>query len=167
MSAQNLQLVAATTPNGKPPIRLLTDNGFTIVRSCDLNGVNSADGKHCFVVRDPNDYELEITVQIGPAAAHDVIRRSHDRIKAGSGYWEALAERHLADYLWEQGDYPPDACLVVKQLTPVDCDLALRWPEADEAMVVVKPLSLYKILITFALSFCTSCARFIATKSSR
>ena len=130
MSAQNLRLATATTPNGKPPIRLITDNGFTIVRSCDLNGsANSADGKHCFVVRDPNDYELEITVQIGHVAAHDVISRSQDRIKPGSGYWESLAERHLADYLWEQGDYPPDAYLVVTQLTPVDCDLAMRWKD--------------------------------------
>ena len=132
MSAQNIKLVAATTPNGNPPIRLVTDNGFTIVRSCDLNGSgNSPDGKFCFVVSDADDCELEITVQIGHIAAHEAVGRSHDRIKPDSSYWPALAERHLADYLWEQGDYPPDAYLVVTQLTPVDCDLALRWTAAS------------------------------------
>ncbi len=130
MSAQNLTLIDTTKASGKPPLRLITDNGFTIVRSCDFDGSGKSEiGKYCFVVRDPNDYELEITVQIGHVAAHEVASRSYERIGAGSSYWTALAERHLADYLWEQGDYPPDAYLVITQLTPADCDLALRWKD--------------------------------------
>ena len=117
--------------DGRQPIRMITDNGYTIVRSCDLDGAAAPDGRYCFVVRDPNDYELEITVNVGHVVAHEVASRSHDRITSNSDYWSALAERHLADYLWEKGDYPPDAYLVVTRLTPTDCDLAMRWNDAQ------------------------------------
>ena len=127
MSVHNLTLADATIPRDKKPIQMLTDNGFSILRSCDLDGRTVEPGRYCFVVRDPNGYEAEITVRIGHVAAQEVAARSYGKINGNSGYWTALAERHLADYLWRESDYPPDDLLVVTQLTPIDCDLALRW----------------------------------------
>jgi hypothetical protein len=43
----------------------------------------------------------------------------------------SAAERHLAEYLWEQNDYPPDGSLTITQLTLDDMDLATRW-DADK-----------------------------------
>jgi hypothetical protein len=59
-----------------------------------------------------------------------VFKQSEGRISTNYSYWISCAERHLADYLFEQDDYPPMATLRVDQLSPDDLDLARRW-EAD------------------------------------
>jgi len=56
-----------------------------------------------------------------------VFKRSAGGISADSSYWICCAERHLADYLFAEDDYPPDARLKVEKLTPDDCNLAMRW----------------------------------------
>ena len=118
--------------DARKPITYLTENGFSIVRRCDLDEAVSSTGKeHCFVVRDPDDYELDITVNISDQAVAEVNSRTRGRLTFESGYWIACAERHLADYLWEYGDYPPNDILKVDQLTLDDLDLARRWH--DEA----------------------------------
>jgi hypothetical protein len=107
---------------------MITDNGFTIVRLGELDSVGSDEpGQHCFVVRDPNNFEVKVTVQIGALVAQEIIMRRHGEINQASNYWTALAERHLTDYLWAHGNTPPDGRLLVNRLTPDDCDLALRW----------------------------------------
>lgn len=112
----------------RKPITYLTENGFSIVRRCDVDESVSSKGKeHCFVVRDPDDYELDITVNVSDRAVAEVIFRTRGLLTLESGYWIVCAERHLADYLWEYGDYPPDGKLTVDQLTLDDLDLARRW----------------------------------------
>jgi hypothetical protein len=112
----------------RKPITYLTENGFSIVRRCELDeGVSSTRTEHCFVVRDPDDYELAITVHLSDRAVAEVISRTRGRLTIESGYWIVCAERHLADYLWENADYPPDGILTVDQLTLDDLDLARRW----------------------------------------
>ena len=110
------------------PIEYWTENGFSIVRLCDINESVTAGGtKHSFVVRDPHGYELEITVDISDAAVAEIISRSSGRLSLISSYWICCAERHLADYLWENDDYPPEARLKVEVLTLDDLNLARRW----------------------------------------
>lgn len=110
------------------PIEFQTENGFAIIRLCDVDPSFSMDGpEHCFIVRDTDGYELEITVEISPDAVAEVMLRSRRRISLNSSYWIACAERHLASYLWENDDYPPDARLTVTELSLDDLDLALRW----------------------------------------
>jgi hypothetical protein len=112
----------------RKPITYLTENGFSIVRRCDLDeGVSSTGREHCFVVRDPDGHELDITVHLGDRAVAEVISRTRGRLTLESGYWIVCAERHLADYLSEYGDHPPDGVLTVNQLTLDDLDLARRW----------------------------------------
>jgi hypothetical protein len=113
------------------PIELQTENGFSIIRRCDVDKSSSIGGAtHSFIVRDPYGYELDITVEITDASVAEIINRSRGRLTMASSYWISCAERHLATYLWEQEDYPPDAKITVDYLTPDDLDLALRW-EAD------------------------------------
>ncbi len=130
MSVQKKQLVAERTASHHRPIETITENGFSLVRACDPDEARTQEpGKYYFLVRDPNDYELEITVEVSQKAVNEIIARSQGRIARDNTYWMAFAERHLADYLWENDDYPPDASLIVSQLTPDDCDLATRWKD--------------------------------------
>ena len=110
------------------PIQYLTDNDFRIVRRCDVDDSVPNDGiEHCFIARDPDGYELDITVSFDTRAAADIIHRSRWRINLTSSFWITAAERHLADYLWEHGDFPPDARLVINEPDLTDIDSALRW----------------------------------------
>lgn len=117
-----------TSAEPQRPIEYLTENGFSIIRLSDIDKtIPSVGATHEFLVRDPHEYELHITVQILSEAIAEVGWRCRGRISNESSYWISLAERHLANYLWENDDYPPDACLTVDHLTLDDIDLARRW----------------------------------------
>ena len=120
--------VPNTSVEPRRPIEFLTENGFSIIRLSDIDKTIPAVGaSHEFLVRDPHGYELHITVQISSDAIAEIVRRSRGRISNDSSYWICFAERHLATYLWENDDYPPDATLSIDQLTIDDLDLARRW----------------------------------------
>ena len=117
-----------TSVEPRRPIEFLTENGFSIIRLSDIDKSIPAVGPtHEFLARDPHGYELHITVHISGDAIAEVGQRSRGRISNESSYWISLAERHLATYLWENDDYPPDAKLDVDNLTLDDIDLARRW----------------------------------------
>lgn len=109
------------------PIEYFTENGFTIVRLTEPNGKSGFAGEYDFLVSDPHGYELEITVEVDRSALTEVALRSRSRISSKSSYWVCCAERHLATYLWENDDYPPDEKLKVTQLSLDDLNLAVRW----------------------------------------
>jgi hypothetical protein len=121
------QLAAEYYAVNEHPIEYLTENGFSIVRRCDIDKSIPAGTKHSFVVRDPHGYELEITVDISDSAIAEIINRSSGRLSLNNSYWICCAERHLANYLWESDDYPPEARLKVDVLTLDDLNLARRW----------------------------------------
>jgi hypothetical protein len=122
------RLVTQPLLSEQRPIEFLTENGFSIVRLCEIDKSIPAVGTtHYFLVRDPHGYELQITVEIGIDAVEEVAASCRSRISNDSSYWICFAERHLASYLWENDDYPPDATLNVNQSTIDDLDLARRW----------------------------------------
>ena len=122
------RLVTQPSLSERRPIQFLTENDFSIVRLCDIDKSISAVGAiHHFIVRDPHGYELQITVQIASDVFDQIAASSRGRISNDSSYWIYFAERHLAAYLWENDDYPPDATLDIDQLTIDDLDLARRW----------------------------------------
>lgn len=128
------------------PIELQTENGFSIIRRCAVDKSSSSGGTtHSFIVRDSYGYDLDITVDITDVSVAEIIRRSRGRLTLRSTYWIACAERHLATYLWEQDDYPPDARITVDYLTPEDLDLARRWeadvPEPDSGSTIISTRS--------------------------
>jgi hypothetical protein len=133
LMALNQKFITDLYPARPEPIQYLTENGFRIVRRCDVDDSFPPDGiEHCFIVRDPDGYELDITVKFDTRAAAEVIQRSRRRITFESSFWVNAAERHLAEYLWEQNDYPPNAHLTISQLTLDDMDLATRWDSDKE-----------------------------------
>jgi hypothetical protein len=128
MAVSRRQVTPDCLVNESYPIQYVTENGFSIIRLCDINESITAGGtKHSFAVRDPHGYELEITVDISDSAVAEIVSRSSGRLSLSSSYWICCAERHLADYLWENDDYPPAARLKVEALTLNDLNLARRW----------------------------------------
>lgn len=110
------------------PIELITENGFSIVRPGEADGTTRApEGRYVFMVRDPRGSEREIAVSIDQQAVNEIFLRSRGRVSSESSYWICCAERHLAEYLWENDDSPPDGKLRVEQLTPEDLNLGIRW----------------------------------------
>jgi hypothetical protein len=125
MTATNGILPASSV---RRPIEFLTENGFSISRLCEINNfIPSAGLVQRFLVRDPDGFELEITVEIDESVARALVRRSRGRVSTDSSYWVCCAERHLANYLWENDDFPPDASLSVDQPILDDIDFAQRW----------------------------------------
>ena len=113
------------------PIEFITENGFSIVRTGEAEAKRPApEGRYVFMVRDAEGSEREITVLIDQKAVHEITLRSRGRISSGSSYWICCAERHLAEYLWKNDHYPPEAQLRVEQLTLDDVSLAVRWGTA-------------------------------------
>jgi hypothetical protein len=128
MAVKREQLVNDSEAARSRPIELITENGFSIVRLSDVDRAKTqSTGSYSFVVHDPDEYVLEINVEIDPQVIEEIGRRSEGRISRESSYWISCAERHLAEYLWEYDDYPPGARLAVHQSSPDDCDLASRW----------------------------------------
>jgi hypothetical protein len=126
--ALNRKFITELYPAKREPIEYLTENDFRIIRRCDVDDSFPKDGlEHCFIVRDPDGYELDITVTFDTRAAAEVIERSRRRITFESSFWVTAAERHLAEYLWEHNDWPADGNLRIEQLTLDDIDMAVRW----------------------------------------
>ena len=114
------------------PIEFQTDNGFSIIRVADLNDSVSTKGfTHEFVVRDPDGFELEVTVDIAETLADALARRSSGHLSFDSSYWICCAERHLAEYLWDKEGFPPDAKLAVNEPLLTDLNLARNWGRAE------------------------------------
>lgn len=114
------------------PIEFQTDNGLAIIRLSDINDSIPATGLvHQFLVRDPDGFELEVTVEITETLAEALARRSRGRLLRDSSYWICCAERHLAEYLWDNDDYPPDAKLTIDEPILADLNLARRWGTAQ------------------------------------
>ena len=110
------------------PIELITENGFSIVRPGEGDGPRrSPEGTYVFMVSDPEGSEREIAVSIDQQAVSEITLRSGGRLSSNSSYWICCAERHLAEYLWENDNYPTDGKLRVEQLTLQDLNLATRW----------------------------------------
>ena len=128
MAVGGRQVTPDCLANKPSPIQYVSENGFSIIRLCDIDESITAGGtKHFFVVRDPHGYELAITVDVSDSAVAEIISRSGGRLSLNSSYWICCAERHLADYLWENDGYPPEAKLEVEVLTLNDLNLARRW----------------------------------------
>jgi hypothetical protein len=112
-------------------IQLLTENDFVIVRPWEAKRLSPpANGRFQFLTQDPQGAEREVEVKIAHALLAETIWRTRVRIESSSEFWMCCAERHLADYLMERGEFPPHNELTVDELDPQDVLLAVRWGKA-------------------------------------
>ena len=128
MATNKAAFAAQSTGCKRALIKLVTENGFHIIRACDLlSAPTSGPGVHRFIVRDQFGRECEVVVEFAPAALQLIERSSRRRLASDSSYWLASAERALAAYLWTQDAFPPDARLVLQEVSPNELELARRW----------------------------------------
>jgi hypothetical protein len=109
------------------PIEFLTENGFTILRSWEIGETPlPANGSYSFVVRKEQS-ERQVIVTVGEDIIADIRLRTRGRIDWSHSFWISSAEHHLANYLWEQDDFPTFNQLIVDQLDPEEIMSALNW----------------------------------------
>jgi hypothetical protein len=110
------------------PIEFITENGFSILRVWEIQRVAPpVDGKYPFMVRDPKGAEGECMVEAMSVVVAEVMARTHGRIGPFSSFWIYCLERYLANYLFEHNKCPVNDKLMIDELEPEDCLLALRW----------------------------------------
>jgi hypothetical protein len=66
-----------------------------------------------FVVQHPDGRQQDVVVEVDAAAVGFVERSTQRRLPIESGFWSALAERHLNRFLWNEGKVPPGGQLTI------------------------------------------------------
>ena len=128
MQAHNKQILADETSGRNRPIELLTENGFSIIRSWEIDQAAApTTGIFNFLVRDPKGTECEVVVRITDDLVANIATRTQQRVSLSSSFWLNCAERHLANYLWEDGRCPLGNLLWIKALDPHDVMSAVDW----------------------------------------
>jgi DNA-binding response OmpR family regulator len=111
-------------PSARPSITMVTMNGFTIVRAPEAAGAAS---ERRFIVRNPNGWEQEVTVEIAPEAIERVERMTRRHFPCESSFWTAQAERALSAFLWDEGRIPPGRTLTLRDVDREEILAAARW----------------------------------------
>ena len=114
------------------PVEFLTENGFAIVRRWEADGSPPpTDGSFCFLVRDAEDTEYQVTVNIANQLIKETEFNTRGRIQVSSSFWICCAERHLADYVEEHEHIPDNNKLTLETLNCEAVMLAFRWGRSD------------------------------------
>ena len=110
------------------PIKYLTENGFRILRLCEVDVSETATRQDCrFLVQRDDDAERIIQVDFEPLLVTDLRIRRWLPLPDTSPFWIVCAESLLANYLWEQNDFPPADRLIIHELPPDELMLAVHW----------------------------------------
>ena len=110
------------------PIELVTENGYSIRRRWEIDQVPPPAGSNYhFLVRNPQNFERQVTVEIAEELVLQIELRTGQRILVSNSFWICCAERHLATCLWENDAYPAADRLCISQLDPEDLMSAIRW----------------------------------------
>jgi hypothetical protein len=104
---------------------VVTENGFTLLAGSRLGGTT----EHRFQVRSASDEQQNVSVRFGRSlmARVDEVRKSH--LWIGSRFWGFLAKARLEGYLSEKADYPPNAQLMIDDLSDDEMLLAAHWKD--------------------------------------
>jgi len=123
--------VVGEADNSSDPIEFITENGFSIVRPWESgNSPRPTGGTYRFGVSD-GFIEREVTVEISRRVGQEISLRTRGR-QLSESFWICCAERHLANYVSEYGDFPDDDQLIVEKPDREDVLLAIRWKRSDE-----------------------------------
>jgi hypothetical protein len=126
--AQQNDLTVQLDDHEHNSIEFHTENGFVIVRPWEAKGDTSPPGGvFRFRVSDSAETEREINIEISNRLRQETAVRTRGRIEASSEFWICSAERRLANYLMEQGEFPPANEMKIDALDREDVVLAIRW----------------------------------------
>lgn len=126
--AVNRKFIAIPAPARPEPIQYLTENGFSIIRLCDVDGAIHNSPSDCgFLVARDEGRGREIHVAFGSQLVAELRGRRRFPLTDDSVFWLVCAESCLATYLWESDDFPSNDHLAIEQLSPEELMLALHW----------------------------------------
>src|SRR2546429_1282970 len=121
-------------------IEVVTENGFSIVRSCDGDESAQDDAReYHFIVRSPDESEREVIVEFDPAAIAVIQRKRRSPLSHNSSFWIACAERSLATYLCERNHLPPGGKLVLEEMCLAELEIARQWERELPPHVELRP----------------------------
>jgi len=132
MAISRKQASSDRLPHAAPPIKYLTENGFSIVRRSEIDpSVIDTPGECRFLVQHENGIEHEIKVGFDENLIARLRIRRRTPLPATSKFWLVCAESCLANYLWEKNEFPPNGRLIIDELTPDELMLALHWRDSE------------------------------------
>lgn len=130
MAVSRRQINPDQLANRTSPIQYVTENGFSIVRLCEVDGsVVDTATECCFLVRNEHEREREVTVHFDESVVARIQSRRRTRLLDSSVLWLVCAEKCLATYLWERSDYPAGRRLIISELRPDELLLATHWSD--------------------------------------
>ena len=115
-------------PEKTRPIELLTENGFSIVRSWELDGTPPPTIRtYEFRISAPQGAQQRILVTITEDVLRQLAAHVRPRVESSGSFWVCCAERHLTNFLDEGESFPPGHNLILRRLDPEEIILAMRW----------------------------------------
>ena len=132
MASSRKQIRPDRVAQAKSPIKYLTENGFSIIRSSDLDPSVINTPVECrFLVQDEHDVEREIKVCFSEDLMARIRVRRRGALSDESVFWLVCAESHLATYLWEKNGHPPGDRMTINELSPDELMLAIHWRDKE------------------------------------
>jgi hypothetical protein len=128
MATSRKEIWPQNLPRAATPIKYLTENGFSIVRLCDLNKAEAISPDDCgFLVQRDDGPPREVHVNFAQVLVTDLLIQRRNGLSATSVFWLVCAESCLANYLWERDQFPPNDRLAIQALSPDELMLGLHW----------------------------------------
>lgn len=129
-------------------IEVVTENGFSIVRSCgDDEIVPGGAGEYRFIVSHLDGLECEVIVEFDPAAVWAIQRKRRIPLSPDNSFWIGCAERSLAMYLWEKSHLPPDGKLKLEEICLAELEIARRWEREMTPPAELRPQNILRARI--------------------
>jgi hypothetical protein len=128
MAISRRQVIPDRMANESSPIQYVTENGFSIIRLGEIDGSVTDTAREChFLVSNESGWKREVTVHFEEGLIAQIQSRRRNRLLDTSVLWLVCAEKCLATYLWENGDYPEGGRLNVGALPIDELLLATHW----------------------------------------
>ena len=130
MAVNRRQVIPDSLAKEVSPIQYVTENGFSIIRLCDVDESVIATSRECrFLVRNERGWEREVAVAFEESLIAQIQSRRRSRLLDSSALWLVCAEQQLATYLWENDDYPEGGQLIISELPVDELLLATHWSD--------------------------------------
>jgi hypothetical protein len=130
MAVNRRQVIPDSLAKEVSPIQYVTENGFSIIRLCDVDkSVTATSRESRFLVRNERGWEREVTVAFEENLIAQIQNRRRSRLLDSSVLWLVCAEQRLATYLWENDDYPEGGQLIISELPVDELLLATHWSD--------------------------------------
>jgi hypothetical protein len=130
MAVNRRQVNPDSLAKGASPIKYVTENGFSIIRLCDVDKSVANTSRKCrFLVHNERGWEREVTVTFEDDVVAQIQSRRRSRLLDSSVLWLVCAEQRLATYLWENNDYPDGGQLIISDLPVDELLLATHWSD--------------------------------------